>query len=63
MYILALIDDREVIKRILRHFGLWAQGVRIHSGTDRPGETIIEPWFDDPFPDYDAEPVMAHSAP
>jgi hypothetical protein len=25
------------------------------------GERIIEPFFDDPFPDYDTEPVMAYA--
>ena len=33
-----------------------------HSGTDPPGETTLDPWLDDPFPDYDTEPVMAFSA-
>jgi hypothetical protein len=67
MRIVSLIDDREVIKGILRHLGLWEQGLRVHSGTDPPAETIIppgggraEPWLDDPFPDYDTEPVMAY---
>ena len=30
--------------------------------TDPPGETTLDPWLDDPFPDYDTEPVMAFSA-
>jgi hypothetical protein len=25
------------------------------------GDRVIEPFFDDPFPDYDAEPVMAYA--
>lgn len=29
MRIVALIDDRDVIERILRHLGLWEQGVRV----------------------------------
>jgi hypothetical protein len=29
---------------------------------DPPGETALDPWLDDPFPDYDTEPVMAFSA-
>jgi len=29
MRMVALIDDREVIERILRHLGLWQQGVRV----------------------------------
>jgi hypothetical protein len=32
--------------------------VRVHSGTDPPGETTLDPWLDDPFPDYDTEPVV-----
>ena len=39
-----------------------AKGVRVHSGTDPPGETTLDPWLDDPFPDYDTEPVVAFSA-
>jgi hypothetical protein len=27
-----------------------------------PGETTLDPWLDDPFPDYDTEPVVAFSA-
>jgi hypothetical protein len=45
----------DVIERILRHLGLWQEGVRVHSGTDPPGETTLDPWLDDPFPDYDTE--------
>ncbi len=58
MRIVSLIDDRTVIERILRHLGLWTQGVRVHFGTDPPGQPVIEPCLDDPFPDYDTEPVM-----
>ena len=49
-------------QRILRHLGLWQEGVRVHSGTDPPGETTLDSWLDDPFPDYDTEPVVAFSA-
>jgi hypothetical protein len=34
----------------------------VHSGTDPPGETTLDPCLDDPFPDYDTEPVVAFSA-
>jgi hypothetical protein len=34
------------------HLGLWQEGVRVHSGTDPPGETTLNR-LDDPFPDYD----------
>ena len=29
MRIVAFIDDRNVIERILRHLGLWEEGVRV----------------------------------
>ena len=58
MRIVSLIDDRAVIEQILRHLGLWEEGVRVHSGADPPTATVVEPWLDDPFPDYDAEPVL-----
>jgi len=63
MRIVSLIDDREVIERILRHLGLWAQGVRVSPARAPPEivERVIEPWLDDPFPDYDTEPVMAYA--
>jgi hypothetical protein len=62
MRIVSLIDQEDVIERILRHLGLWQEGPRVHSGTDPPGETTLDPWLDDPFPDYDTEPVVAFSA-
>jgi hypothetical protein len=34
--------------------------VRVHSGTDPTGETTLDPWPDDQFPD--TEPVIAFSA-
>jgi hypothetical protein len=65
MRIVSLIDDKAVIERILRHLGLWQQGVRVSPTTDPPsavpGERGIEPYFDDPFPDYDTEPVMVYA--
>ena len=81
MRIVSLIDDRAVIDlpamlrialqagQILRHLGLWEEGVRVHSGADPPTATVVEPWLslpavavrrrrDDPFPDYDTEAVL-----
>ena len=58
--IVSLIDEEDVIERILRH--LRQEGVRVHCGTDPPGETTLDPWLDDHFPDYDTEPVVAFSA-
>ena len=63
MRIVALINESDVIERILRHLGLWSA-----DGSDRPArdppveefiEAIIEPWLDDDSSlDYDDEPVM-----
>lgn len=63
MRIVALIDDRDVIERILRHLGLWQQGVRVSPARAPPelADWVIEPWLDDPFPDYDTEPVMMYT--
>jgi hypothetical protein len=64
MRIVSLIDDSAVIKHILRHLGLWEQGVRVIAPARAPPEIVnrvIEPWLDDPFPDYDTEPVMAYA--
>lgn len=62
MRIVAPIDDWQVIECILRHLGLWEQGVRVSPSTgppaQLPGKRIIEPWLDDPFRDYDIDPVM-----
>ena len=64
MRIVSLIDDRAVIERILRHLGLWEQGVRVSPSTGPPVELVdrvTESWMDDPFPDYDTEPVMMYA--
>lgn len=46
MRIVALIDERAVIERVLRHLGLWEQGVRVSPSAGPPapvpGERIIE---------------------
>jgi hypothetical protein len=64
MKIVALIDDRAVIERILRHLGPWQQGVRVSSAraSHELADRIIEPWLDDPFPDYDTEPACCELA-
>ena len=56
------IVSQDVIERILRQLGLWQEGVRVHRGTDPPGETTLDPWLDDPFPDYETEPVMPETS-
>ena len=64
MRIVALINERDVIERILRHLGLWEPSVRVVTARDPPVEelieSVVEEWLDDDiFPDYDDEPVMA----
>lgn len=63
MRIVSLIDERAVIERILRHLGLWEQGVRVHSGRapPEPAAPVNAPWVEDMFPDYDTEPVMKYT--
>ncbi len=63
MRIVALINERAVIERILRHLGLLEQGVRVLPSRAPPEivDMVIEPWLDDPFPDYDTDPVMAYA--
>jgi hypothetical protein len=60
---IALIDEAAVIERILRHLGLWEVGVRVDAARDPPelDEPVLEPWLDDPFPDYDHESVFVHT--
>ena len=65
MRILSLINDAAIIERILRHVGLWVNEIRNHGVRISPstgptatetierGQCIIEPWLDDPMPDYD----------
>jgi hypothetical protein len=63
MRIVSLIDDKAVIERILRHLGLWQQDVRVASARAPPEivDRVVEPCYDDPFPNYDTEPVMAYA--
>ncbi len=61
MRIVALIDERDVVKQILRHLGLSEQSVRLHTGADPPAEYTIQPWLEDPFADYDTEPVLTYA--
>ena len=66
MKLIALIDDQSVIEKILRHLELWPEQGGVASPSRAPprpddGERIVELCFDDPFPDYDTEPVMAYA--
>ena len=59
MRIVALIDDRELTERILRHLGLWTEGVRLNPARAPPdGERVLELFPGDPFPDYSMDPIM-----
>jgi hypothetical protein len=59
MRIVALIDEHEVIERILRHLGLWEEGIRLNPARAPPaGEGTLELFPGDPFPDYSTDPVM-----
>jgi hypothetical protein len=55
MRIVSLIDGPAVIERILRHLGLWQQGIRVASGPAPPADWVIEPCFDDATPDYETD--------
>ena len=60
MRIIAFIDEREVIERILRHLGLWEEGERLNPARAPPpeGKRIVDLFPGDPFPDYSMDPVM-----
>ena len=70
MRIIALINESDVVERILRHLRLWNKGVRVLPERAPPKlvERILEPWLEvedppgwNPFPDYDTEPVMMYA--
>ena len=61
MRIVALIDEQAVIERILRHLGLWHQGVRVDPGPDPPAELVIEPCLEDTTYDYDTDPDLIYA--
>jgi len=68
MRIVSLIDERDVIEKMFKCLGLWQEGLRVepnhHSGTDTPQEDwVYEPWEQDPFPNYDTDPVLFYAAP
>ena len=59
--IVLLIDEEDVIERILRHFGLWQEGgACIPAPTLRAKRPSIR--GSTTLPDYDTEPVVAFSA-
>ncbi len=53
------------LRSALRHLKLWPQRSAPACLSRAPPPTgddrVIEPFFDDPFPDYDTEPVMAYA--
>ncbi len=62
MKMIALIDDAEVISRILKHLGLWPEFHPVRQPAERErGPPVAETCavgFRDPMPNYDVEPVM-----
>ena len=46
------LDKMQFTERILRHLGLWEQGVRVFPtrAPPEPDQWVIEPCYDDPFP-------------
>ncbi|MGB7792519.1 MAG: hypothetical protein WBL39_15025 [Terrimicrobiaceae bacterium] len=62
--VVSLIDEEDVIERILRHLGLWQEGGCVHSGTDPPGETTLDPWLDAPsFPEARPKAIAPPGSP
>ena len=58
-----------MIEHILRHLKLWPEQAEPARLSRAPpcalppdgGERIVEPCFDDPFPDYDTAPVVDYA--
>ena len=69
MRLRAVIQEPAVCEKILRHLKLWPEQAAPACLSRAPpripppngGERIVELCFDDPFPDYDTEPVMAYA--
>ena len=61
MRIVSLIDDPAVIERILRHLGLWQQGIRVVSRPAPPADWVIEPCFDDATPDHETDTNLIYA--
>ncbi|HLH54465.1 MAG TPA: hypothetical protein VKY92_12695 [Verrucomicrobiae bacterium] len=52
MRVIALIDDPEVVRKILRHLGLWHDPPP-PAALPRPSNCILEPWLEDLMPEYE----------
>jgi len=55
MRVIAVIDQREVVEKILRHLGLWSGGARLVAAR-APPDTAAGPWIREPFDDVDPMP-------
>ncbi len=56
MRVIAIVDDRRAVEKILRHLGLWCGGSRLRTGRSPPadGPWSRVPYGDvDPMPDYE----------
>jgi hypothetical protein len=54
MKLIALIDERAVIEKILKHLGLWQPGRPARAPPATTGEAEVL----DPMPDYEVEPLL-----
>lgn len=52
MRVIAVIDQRAVIEKILRHLSLWG-GTPLPAPARAPPDTVAGPWPRDPFDDVD----------
>ena len=52
MGVIAVIDQKEVIERILRYLGLWC-GPDEAGARSPPREYLHEPWLEDSMPEYE----------
>ena len=53
MRVIAVIDDRRVVEKILRHLGVWCGGPLLRTGRSPPGDG---PWSRVPYGDVDPMP-------
>ena len=53
MRVLAVIDDRQIAEKILRHLGVWSMPARPPPGPAREAWTYVPCEDVDPIPDYE----------
>ncbi len=55
MRVIAVIDQREVVEKILRHLGLWS-GTPLLASARAPADANVGPWTREPCDDVDPMP-------